>query len=177
MPQQISMIMPEHITTINKETVYLKHLYALEGGLFPATLTGWEADVLNAELDADSLVAWYRNPTGGAAALAIPYRESENSRTLYPDFLFFHKIDGQVVVDLVDPHNPGAADAGPKWLGLARYANLHGDHFRRVLAVIKSPSEQLISLDLKNPDVATYLETASNETDIRHLFEEYGGYY
>lgn len=39
------------------------HLFASEGGLFPAKLGGWETRVLNAEIGKSSFVAWYRNPS------------------------------------------------------------------------------------------------------------------
>jgi hypothetical protein len=48
---------------------------------------------------------------------------------------------------------------------------------RRVLAMIKSADGQLLSLDLRNPDVAIELAKANNETDIRAIFAEYGGTY
>ena len=46
---------------------------------------------------------------------------------------------------------------------------------RQVLAVIKDNSDKLVSLDLKNPDVAKLLEKATNETDIRKVFAEKPG--
>jgi type III restriction enzyme len=176
-PEQIAIIMPSQITAADKGTRRPKHVYANGKNLFPATFTGWEEDVLNRELENDTLVAWYRNPTGGTAALAIPYEQSGRARTMYPDFLFVHEVDGDVVVDLVDPHRPDSADTGPKWTGLAHYAAKHGSEFRRVVAVIKDGDGRLVSLDLKNPDVAIDLAKASNETDIRNVFAKFGGAY
>ena len=176
-PQQITMIMPSQITAPDKGAHLPKHIYSDGKQTFPATFTGWEADVLKAEHDKDTLVAWYRNPSGGTAALAIPYEQSGKARTLYPDFLFFHSIDGEIVVDIIDPHRPDAADTAPKWHGLAKYSDNHRTHFRRVLAVVKNADDTLMSLDLKNPEVATQLAAASNETDIRKIFAELGGPY
>lgn len=140
-------------------------------------VTGWEADVLDAEQAQSSLVGWYRNPVGGAAALAVPYQESGAARTLYPDFLFFHEDGGRLVIDLVDPHNPAASDTGPKWTGLAKYAAEHGALFRRIAAVIKDRDDRLLSLDLKNPSVAPALAAAVTEIDIRQVFADFGGAY
>lgn len=189
-PQQVTMIMPSQVTAADKRIDrsgdepkavpvprHAKHAYANGKGTYPATLTGWEADVLAAELAADSMVGWYRNPTGGTAALAVPYQQSNVARTMYPDFLFFHEVDGEVVVDIVDPHRPDGGDTGPKWLGLAQYAKDHGNKFRQVLAVIKDSNDNLVSLDLKNPDVAKRLKKATNETDIRKVFADLGGAY
>jgi type III restriction enzyme len=177
-PEQVTMIMPSQITAPDKDTRHLRHVYANGKNLFPAAFTGWEADVLDAELaKTDSIIAWYRNPTGGTAALAVPYEQSGTARTMYPDFLFFHEVDGEFVIDLIDPHRPDAADTGPKWSGLARYAATHASAFRRVAAVIKNEDDTLVSLDLKNPDVAAKLTKATNETDIRKIFADFGGDY
>jgi type III restriction enzyme len=176
--EQVTIIMPIQITAPDKDTRHAKHVYANGKGLFPATFTGWEADVLAAELDkTDSLVAWYRNPTGGTSALAVPYEQSGVARTMYPDFLFFHDVDGETVVDLVDPHRPDAGDTGPKWTGLAAYATKHAALFRRIAAVIKNGDGHLVSVDLKNADVAARCASARNETDIRKVFADFGGAY
>jgi type III restriction enzyme len=154
-----------------------KHIYANGEHLFPATFTGRGKDVLNTELGRDGIIAWYRNPTGGTAALAVPYEQSGTHRTMYPDFVFFHEEDGGIVADLVDAHRPDSADTGPKWSALAESAVKHSKEVRRVLAMIKSADGQLLSLDLRNPDVAIELAKANNETDIRAIFAEYGGTY
>jgi type III restriction enzyme len=189
-PQQLTLILPMQITASDKvirtkggETVvedvprHPKHIYVNGKKSYPATLTGWEADVLDAELAKLTLVGWYRNPTAGTAALAVPYQQSGRDRTLYPDFIFIHDIDGEVVLDVVDPHRPNEADTAPKWLGLAEYGTKHGSNFRRILAVIKNDKDQLASLDLKNPDAAARLQKAASEPDIRAIFAELGGPY
>ncbi len=153
-----------------------RHLYVNGRGTYPANLTGWEAEVLTAELGKDTLVAWYRNPTGGPAAVAVPYKDGATARTLYPDFLFIHEIAGAHVIDVVDPHLPSAADAAPKWRGLAAYAATHAASFRKVLAVIKE-GDDLRALDLRNPHVSERLGQANGESDIRRLFEDLGGAY
>lgn len=176
-PEQVTMLMPSQITASDDGERWKLHLYANGKATFPAKFTGWELDVIKAELEKPSLVAWYRNPTGGLAALAVPYTQSGVARTIYPDFVFFHEIDGEIVVDIVDPHRPDAGDAGPKWTGLANFASTHANSFRRVVAVIESTDKKLLSLDMKNPAVAVAIAGATNETDIRQLFDEFGGSY
>jgi type III restriction enzyme len=175
-PEQVALIMPSQITAAGAKVEYEKHLYA-HRGKYPATLTGWEADALKAELAKETLVGWYRNPTGGTAAVAVPYIQSGIARTMYPDFVFFHRVDGEIVIDIVDPHRPNQADAGPKWTGLAKYGKDHGEVFRRVVGVIKNLDGALMSLDLKNPSAADEMAKASTETDIRNAFDTYGGSY
>ena len=177
-PEQIELILPSIITVPGGEARYPKHLFAAGDGTYPAKLTGWEIDVVVAETaKLDTLVGWYRNPVGGGAALAIPYEESGIQRTMYPDFVFAHKSDDGVALDIVDPHRPDSADTGPKWRGLANYAKIHGHLFRRCVGVIRDSSENLVSLDLKNPEVVERLQNVSNETDIRSLFADLGGNY
>jgi type III restriction enzyme len=190
-PEQVALILPTQIT--GAETVVTKnkdgnltatpaprhkmHIFTPPSKDFPAVVTGWEAHVLATELAQPTLVGWYRNPTGGTAAIAVPYEESGTARTMYPDFLFFHKVDGEIVVDLVDPHRPDSGDTGPKWTGLARYAEKHGSAYRRIVAVIEDGDANLLSLDLTNADVATALSEATNQTDIRAIFNTLGGTY
>ena len=189
-PEKIDLILPTQVTAATKiikrkgeqEMVtvvprYKKHVFSNGKQEFPATFTGWEADVLTAELTKPTLVGWYRNPTGGIAALAIPYEMSRVPRTMYPDFIFFHEIEDTIVIDIVDPHRPDSADTGPKWTGLAKYAKDNAAVLRRVVAVIRNSDAKLISLDLKNSDVASRLSKATNETDIRAIFDSFGGSY
>ena len=176
-PEQVTMLMPSQITAADYDERWNLHLYASGDASFPSAMTGWEVEVLKTELAKPSLVGWYRNPTGGLAALAVPYVQSGVPRTMYPDFIFFHEAEGRIVVDIVDPHRPDAADTGPKWTGLSSYASQHENTFRRVMAVIQGPDKKLLGLDLKNPDVAEMVSRASNETDIRKIFMTFGGNY
>ncbi|GAB2734038.1 DEAD/DEAH box helicase [Nocardioides pakistanensis] len=163
--------------------VYDHHLYvAPDGngkvtpGKFPAVLTGWEIDVLAKESSYPSLVGWYRNPPRSKHGLAVAYDGGDKVGLLYPDFMFFHTVDGETVVDIVDPHGHQSADTGPKWAGLARWAHDHSDKVRRVVAVIKV-GENLLALDLTADDIADRLDACSTKSDIEALFDEHGGLY
>lgn len=176
-PELIQLIMPSHIVAPMNERQYQKHLYA-KNGQFPVVLTGWETAPLERELATRSLLAWYRNPSAGTRAVAVPYTQSGHEQTMYPDLIFFHRGAGdEVLIDIVDPHRPDKADAAPKWLGLSRFARRHRNEFRRVLAVIAADDGRLQSLDLKNPSVSSALEKATTEVDIRRIFEDFGGWY
>jgi type III restriction enzyme len=189
-PEQISLMMPSLISAADKVLKkvdgeltlvsvarYDKHIYSNGKNKFPANLNTWEADVVKAELSKPTLVGWYKNPTGGAHAVCVPYEESKVAKSLFPDFLFFHKVDGEIVVDLVDPHWPNAGDTGPKWAGLADYATRHGAVFRRISAVVKNVDGSLQSIDLRNTDVADRLKEAANEVDILRIFADLGNAY
>lgn len=64
----------------------------------------WEAQVLDVERAAETLVSWYRNPWSGRHALTVPYVFSNKHQLMHPDFLFWHDDgDGEYVMDIVDP--------------------------------------------------------------------------
>lgn len=175
-PEQITLTLPDDIN-VNAPTGtkrHEKHLYINGGKRFPADVNDWEQAVLDSRLP--GAVAWYRNPTAGSRAVAVPYTVGTDQRTMYPDFVFFRESDDAVVIDLVDPHDPSRSDTAPKWAGLAAYAARHKDVLGEVLAVIKSSDDdQMWSLDLRNPDVKTQLEAATSEADIRQIFRDHGG--
>ena len=127
------------------------------------------------ELAKSDVVAWYRNPTSGKAALAVPYEMSGVARTLYPDFLFVRRTsDGALVVDIIDPHQPNQSDTAPKWRGLARFAADHADSFGKVVAVIADADGNLSGLDLRTAGVKDRLDRINGEVEVRALFASHG---
>lgn len=185
MPKTLS----QKTETLNNDTGLVEalplhegHLYALpESKLFPDTFTGWEKSVLEAEQASSTLLGWYRNPVGGSHALSVHYLDSEVSKNLYPDFLFFHDNgENGVAIDLVDPHNHSLADTAPKWSALARYVREHDGDFRRAAIVIKDTAGVLLAIQLsgQNDDILEKkLAEATSKEAIEQLFREVGGTY
>lgn len=136
---------------------YPDHLYVIpegktKAGRFPVdtSKSSWEQMVLTIELElSETLLSWYRNPSSGRHALAIPYEFGDKTLIMHPDFLFFHQDGDEIVLDLIDPHRHDANDAAPKWTALATYAADHPDGLRRVLAVIRDAHGDLRALDLR----------------------------
>lgn len=111
---------------------------------------------------------WYRNPQQpGQSSLGIAYVEDEQFKIVRPDFIFFAEYDGKIVADLVDPHGLHLADALPKLKGLASYANLHSNVYRRVEAVAEA-SGKLRVLDLTRSDVR---QVVLDSSSARTLFD------
>jgi len=100
-------------------------------------LNAWEQAVLKQEMQREGFRFWYRNPNRPSQdSLGIAYGQGEDINILHPDFLFFAELpDGSIAVDIVDPHGIHLADALPKLQGLARYAETHGQHYRRIEAI------------------------------------------
>ena len=114
------------------------HLMSDADGMFPmSSLNAWERKVVLAELAEPGAVGWYRNPPRSAFdSLGIAYRDAEgNWRTMYPDFVFFHKVGGEVKASIVDPHGTHLDDAVVKLKALAEFAQEFGDAFHRIEAV------------------------------------------
>lgn len=155
-----------------------RHSFAIadgpHAGSFPATVTGWEREVLEHELGYDSLVTWYRNPPSGAHALAIPYEWGDEFSLLHPDFLFVHDDEDRLVVDIVDPHLHSDSATSAKWSALAMYAADHPDGLRRVVAVIRDAHGVLRALDLRAEHIAEELALATDQQKIEALFAERG---
>lgn len=175
-PEQIALTLPDDINVNAPKGTprHDGHLYVNGGKKFPAKLNEWEQATLDSRLP--GAVAWYRNPSAGSRAVAVPYTVGGENRTMYPDFVFFREIDDGIVADIVDPHQPNQADTAPKWVGLAAYAAKHKNELGQVLAVIKSnDDDQMWSLDLRNPHVKTALEAATSEAEIHQIFRDHGG--
>lgn len=131
--------------------VFFQIFLELWRGLFPINFnSSWEPAVLKAELKREDCIGWYRNPDRGSQdSLGVIYEEAGENRILRPDFVFFVRLaDGAIVADLVDPHGDYLADAMPKLKGLAKYAEEHQAHFRRIEAVSKTKTGAFRMLDL-----------------------------
>lgn len=118
-----------------------KHLMAAADGTVPIDLNEWERKVLDSESQQPGFQAWYRNPSRATKeSLAVAYRDGgDDWKALRPDFVFFgSQHDGQIVVDLVDPHGHHLADAMPKLRGLADFAEKYGHEFRRIESVAET---------------------------------------
>lgn len=126
------------------------HLLVDANGEYPFDLNTWETEVLETERARDGLVGWYRNPArAGAEALSIAYRGTDKWKALWPDFLFFSEVNGDIVVDLVDPHGIYLSDALPKLVGLAKFAEEYGSEFRRIESVAEIGGKLRV-LDMQN---------------------------
>jgi hypothetical protein len=142
---------------------YPSHMLCDTDGQYPAELTAWEESVLSTEMRRDGFRFWYRNPDRPTQdSLGIAYRDGDDTKMLRPDFLFFVQLpNGEIGVDIVDPHGFHLADALPKLQGLARYAESHPRDFRRIEAVAETGGK-LRSLDLTSADVRSAIASAAS---------------
>lgn len=174
-PELTDLIVPTSTTVSDTDQPWKFHILAKEDGLYPGALKGWEIKVLEAELADTDLVGWYRNPTGGASSLRVPYRGGRFDQSMYPDFVLFHKASDGIRPSIVDPHGFHLADAEAKLKGLAEYAEHHGGDFDRIDAVAEV-NKKLLALDLKSEAVRDAVRTI-DEGGVKEVFELHGGAY
>lgn len=171
-PQNVDLVVPKSwmeptvLIEDGKEELlptFSNHLMSQEDGFYPALLNEWESKVIEVECSRDGFEAWYRNPARSSQdSLGISYVDNDEYKLLRPDFIFFaRKPDGDIAVDLVDPHSLHLSDALPKLKGLAVYAEKHGDKYRRIESVAAVGSI-LMALDLMEPAVRKRVQEAEN---------------
>jgi type III restriction enzyme len=176
-PQSVGLAKPESryeatkARENDKDVVFptwKRHLLCDKDGKYPAELNDWERKVVEAESKRAGFSFWYRNPQQpGQASLGIAYIEDEQYKIVRPDFIFFAEQDGQVVVDLIDPHGLHLADALPKLKGLAKYAEEHAGHYRRLESIAEAGGK-LRALDLTKVDV---LRAINESKSAKGLYE------
>ena len=136
-----------------------RHIVAFEGKYPLTDLNQWEKLVVKSELKNPAMLGWYRNPSHPVAdALTVAYRDVDtgNWRSMQPDFIFFHQLNGEIRASIVDPHGHHLDDAMAKLKALAGYAGRYGDKFYRIESVGSdgpSAGAALKRLDLKNESV------------------------
>ena len=161
------------------------HLMSDEDGLFPlSSLNTWERRVVASELAREGAVGWYRNPPRSATdSLAIAYRNAQgNWASMYPDFVFFHEINGLVRASIVDPHSHHLDDATIKLKALADFAEVFGDSFHRIEALSSIPAapRSMYVLDVTLPEVRDAVRNGTRtavevyKSDLAIVFDEAG---
>ncbi|MBC2776735.1 DEAD/DEAH box helicase [Parasphingopyxis marina] len=154
-----------------------KHLLCDDSGLFPDVLNEWEGKVQSTEMEREGRIGWYRNPPRTSQdSLGIVYDYAGNTELVRPDFLFFSEdTNGEIVVDIIDPHGEHLADSLPKLRGLADYTEKHGSHFGRIEAVAKVDGSYRV-LNLKADEVRELVRgaTSAKEAYLDKLSDGYG---
>lgn len=144
------------------------HLMSDENGDAPITkLNDWEGEVVKHEISRGGALAWYRNPPRQTAdSLGIAYRDetSGNWRSMHPDFVFFHEVDGQAKASIVDPHGHHLDDSLVKLQALATFAEAHGASFHRIEALSKV-GDVMKSLNLKDDAVRARIKAGGQRVD------------
>lgn len=173
MPSSESLQLPEEIQFSRDTRKWDKHLYIDERGAFHWNArSGWETLVLTDELARKDLVGWLRVVQRKDWALAIPYEQGGTWKTMYPDMLVVRKVAGQLLVEIIDPHNTKLGDSFAKAVGLAKYAEKHGDLFGRIELVRVDEPDIIRRIPLHDPKVRKRVKGLASGDQLEALFDE-----
>lgn len=176
-PQDISWQLPETIGF--KRSVeapsFDKHLYVEEDGYFRAELGTWEREVLEEELQDESVVAWLRNLDRKPWSLEIPYRDASGTpRSMFPDILIVRKDTDRFLFDILEPHDSSRDDNYLKAIGLAEFAEKHWNQFDRIQLIRKKSRpgfpQQYYRLDLGDQAIRRKVLAVTNNHQLDELF-------
>jgi len=173
-PEPGYMVMPSAIQGRKAETPCKGHLYVGEDGMFryDFSQSSWERQVLEAEQAREDHVGFLRNEPRKTWSLCVPYRRRGETRPQYPDFVFFRRQGDEIVVDILDPHNPSLEDWPEKAVGLADYAAQHGHLFGRIELIFVDRTGALKRLDLTDERMRNRVREVRTSAHLNQLFEE-----
>ncbi len=170
-PQTVPLLFPPSFEVSREEPLWPHHLYVNDDGKFGWNANSWEIAVLKSEMEGGNLVAWLRNYPRKPWSFCVPYLRKGEDRPLYPDLIIFNRIKGKLQVDLLDPHNPELSDAVEKAVGLARYAQKHGDLFGRIELISLGPDGQIKRLNVNRESVREKVLPVKDARHLEALFE------
>lgn len=174
----------ERVDTVDTDLVPLpteeKHLLATAEGVYPLepkmAKNRWERATIKHELRLGTIAGWYRNPSSaGKHSLRIAHKSGDFWRSVQPDFVFVHVVDGKLLPSIIDPHGAHLGDAAPKLKALAEYADEFGQQFDRIIAVGVEKEGVLQGLNLKDQKVRRAVYESSADADsIKRLYADHG---
>lgn len=170
-PELSPLVYPAVIQGYRAGRSWTKHLYVGEDKLFYEALNPSETDLLERAIKPRSVLAWLRNTDRKPWALCIPYEVNGEDKAMYPDFLLIRVQDGELLVDILDPHSIHLGDAAPKAAGLAKFAARHADKFGRIELVMLDGKASK-RLDLTDEMVRKRVIGMKSPDELRRLFLE-----
>ncbi len=179
-PSEIPWYLPESIDfkRLPTDPSWDRHLYVESDGLFRAGLGSWEAGVLQEELARPEVVGWLRNLDRKPWSLEIPYETGGEMRPMFPDLVIVRKVGGEITVDILEPHDPSLADNFEKAIGLARFAERHGERFGRIQLIRKQTSpaggEHFLRLEINQSATIRQLLLITSNPQLDELFIRLG---
>lgn len=155
--------------------VYERHLFIdKKTGTAKIKLNGWEEKILEEEMQREDFVCWIRNAAGKSYSLCIVYEDERHEEKLfYPDFLIVRRIEGNYIVDILEPHDPNRRDNIGKARGLAEYAKRNP-----IIGRLELIREQNISgqkffkrLDISKSSIREQVRRASTNSELDNIFD------
>lgn len=171
-PVEVSWTLPENIAfSISDDSLsFAKHLYVDKEGQFFTELGPWELEVIKEELANNSVIGWLRNLPRKPWSFEIPYESGGAIRPMFPDIITVRQEADNLVVDIIEPHDPSLSDNFEKAKGLAQFAEKHGHRFGRI-ELVRKKGNHFYRLDLnKTSNIKDVLLVTSNP-QLDKIFE------
>lgn len=154
---------------------YENHLYIpTEGGDFKASLNDWESGLIKEELQ-NGAVAWLRNLDRKKWSLEIPYKVDGVTTSMFPDLVIVRADERGYVFDVLEPHDPSRKDNYPKAVGLAEFAEKHGEYFGRIQLIRKAKGanrrDHFFRLDMGKLNVRNKVRGVTSNEQLDRIFE------
>ena len=174
--------LPETITVSDDTNgkVYYDHLFVNDEGFAKIKLNDWEMGVLKEESRRDDFVCWLRNPPKSSWSLCIPYEQDGERKPTYPDFIIIRKdpvMDGEFIIDVLEPHSPDFNDNLGKAKGFAEYAR-QNPGVGRIELIRKSKDAagkvRFKRLDMSMSSVRDKVSKAMTDEELVHIFDTDG---
>lgn len=157
-------------------TIFTDHLYADSEGKAQFKLNTWEQAVLQAEQANPEFVCWLRNLDRKPWSLTIPYTLDNEVKPMFPDFLIVRNFGGDLVVDILEPHNQSLNENLAKAKGLADYAKSEQKMGRIQLIRLTDGlggSKHIHRLDLTDSLVRDKVLHCNSNDELTSIFAQY----
>jgi type III restriction enzyme len=160
--------LPDQIVEKKEGAVWQKHLFCDADSNFMAELNGWETALLTAEMEKKDFVGWLRNFDRRDWSFCVPY-ELGSVKPFYPDFAIIRKTAKGFVVDILEPHDDSRVDTVPKAIGLAKFADEHGEEFGRLIIARKNGDKWQLA-DMNDKETREKTKKMQPQSDLESLF-------
>ena len=162
--------LPEHIVDTPGPSSWSDHLYVTGDGKFSCGLNVWEAEFLEWAMTGPDFACWLRNKERRDWAFCIPY-EKGGEKAFFPDFIIVRKKQTGFVVDVLEPHDDSRLDTWAKVKGMAKFADIHGASFGRLM-VGRKVGSKLQVVDVADHEIRGRALKMGAPADLEALFEE-----
>ena len=177
-PTEISWHLPESIDfrRLITDPLWDRHIYVEKDGQFRADIGTWESGVLQEELAKSEVIGWLRNLDRKQWSLEIPYESGGNILPMFPDLVIARQKGGDIIIDILEPHDASRADNFEKAVGLARFSEKHGHLFGRIQLIRKQKSsaagDHFLRLEINNTSNIKQLLLITSNPQLDDLFEK-----
>ena len=177
-PVALDWDLPQAIDFVvgNDAQIFESHLFIpAEGGDFKVIMNDWESGLIKEEL-ANGAVAWLRNLDRKKWSLEIPYEVDGVTTSMFPDLLVVRADAHGYVFDVLEPHDPSRKDNYPKAVGLAKFAEKHGERFGRIQLIRKAKGadrrEHFYRLDMGKLSIRNKVRGVTSNAELDRIFDE-----